>query len=314
MRPEAITHQQAVHAAVSCAACHVGPGAEGFVAAKLGGVRRLAGVVTGRYERPIAVPVRDLPAAVGTCASCHSPARYVGERTRQIKSYADDDGTEEQVTTLTMNVGGGGDEGGGPHGIHWHASPGTRLEYVATDAKREVIPWVRVTDRKGTREYLSDGVTPAQIAAGERRVMDCTDCHNRAGHAVAPTVDRAVDEALATGLLPRLPSIRRQAIAAAGAEYGDEGAALQGIAQQLAQFYGQQADLVGDPRVPQAVAATQRIFSGNVFPAMGVTFGAYPSQLGHTDAPGCFRCHDDEHKTTSGSTIGQDCESCHRLQ
>jgi cytochrome c2 len=29
---------------------------------------------------------------------------------------------------------------------------------------------------------------------------------------------------------------------------------------------------------------------------------------------GCFRCHDDNHKATSGKTIAQDCESCHSMQ
>jgi hypothetical protein len=31
------------------------------------------------------------------------------------------------------------------------------------------------------------------------------------------------------------------------------------------------------------------------------------------DFPGCFRCHDDDHKSTSGKVIGQDCSACHEL-
>jgi nitrate/TMAO reductase-like tetraheme cytochrome c subunit len=312
MEPEATAHRQSVHAGISCASCHVGAGPQGFVEAKLGGVRRLAGVATGRYGRPIPAPVRDLPPASETCETCHVPTRYTGEKTRQIKSYSDDEAATEQVTTLVMKVGGGGFEAGGPHGVHWHASPYTRIEYVATDPKREVIPWIAVTDLRGTREFTAEQITASEVAAGERRVMDCTDCHNRVGHAIAPSADRAVDEALATGLLSRLPFIRREAIAAVSAQYDNRQAALEAIAERLTVFYAKQANAGGN-LLTHAVAATQRVYSNNVFPAMQVTWGSYPSNIGHTDAPGCFRCHDEQHKTSGGRTLTQDCETCHRM-
>jgi len=46
---------------------------------------------------------------------------------------------------------------------------------------------------------------------------------------------------------------------------------------------------------------------------MKVTWGTYINNIGHTDFPGCFRCHDDAHKSTGGETIKQDCGSCHEL-
>jgi hypothetical protein len=37
------------------------------------------------------------------------------------------------------------------------------VEYVATDDKRQVIPWVKITDRQGnSREYAAEGVTPEE--------------------------------------------------------------------------------------------------------------------------------------------------------
>jgi hypothetical protein len=42
-----------------------------------------------------------------------------------------------------------------------------------------------------------------------------------------------------------------------------------------------------------------------------VTWGTYPNNLGHTDFPGCFRCHDGSHTTADGKTIAQDCNTCH---
>ena len=317
MQPEALAHQRSVHASISCASCHIGPGPEGFARAKLGGVRRLNGVMAGSYSRPIPTPVHDLPSASGTCESCHRSTKYVGERTRDIRYYSDDETNTEQITQLTFKVGGGGWERGGPHGIHWHASPTTRVEYIAMDEKRETIPWVRVTDHRGQpREYVADGFSRDTAATASVRVMDCTDCHNRQGHAIAPTIDRAVDDALARDLLPRsLPFIRREAIAALTAAKTDDGTVDRQVADHLSAFYAQAKDQrATDAAIRQAIAATQQLRSHNVFPAMNVTWGTYPSQLGHTDAPGCFRCHDETKKTVTGLVLSQDCEGCHRMQ
>ena len=66
--------------------------------------------------------------------------------------------------------------------------------------------------------------------------------------------------------------------------------------------------------VAAAVAATQFIYRRNVFPQMKVGFGTYANNIGHTDFPGCFRCHDDAKKTSDGRTIKQDCELCHKME
>ena len=48
-------------------------------------------------------------------------------------------------------------------------------------------------------------------------------------------------------------------------------------------------------------------------PEMNITWGTYPNNLGHTDFPGCFRCHDGNHKSKGGDEITQDCNACHAL-
>jgi hypothetical protein len=58
----------------------------------------------------------------------------------------------------------------------------------------------------------------------------------------------------------------------------------------------------------------QQLYATNVFPAMNVTWGTHANNLGHTDSPGCFRCHDDQHKTSDGRVIRQDCDLCHDIQ
>lgn len=316
MEPQAVAHRRSVHASISCSSCHVGEGPPGFLRAKLGGVRRLAAIVTGDFARPIPSPVKDLPEAAATCQTCHNREKYFGELVRPVRSYTDDEFTTEQVTTLVMQAGGGGWEAGGPHGIHWHASPQTRVEFIATDDRRDTIPWVKVTDAAGVREYFTEGVTPEALAAGERHVMDCADCHNRQGHPLAVSLDRAVDEALARGLIPRtLPFVRREVLAALEEVDGDGPTVERRIADRLSAVYATRP--AGGPgagsQIARAIAAAQRIYAANVFPRMNVGWGTYPTNLGHVDSPGCFRCHDDLHRSTSGETISQDCELCHRM-
>jgi hypothetical protein len=129
--------------------------------------------------------------------------------------------------------------------------------------------------------------------------MDCMDCHNRPSHVVAPTPDRAVNEAMGRGAIPlTLPFIHRESVKALKA----------GNSAMLRVFYRSSG-----PDVDRAVGAVQEIHDRNVFPAMKVTFGSYPNNVGHVDSPGCFRCHDGEHKSRDGATIGQDCETCHAI-
>src|SRR5262249_19035181 len=145
------------------------------------------------------------------------------------------------------------------------------VEYIATDDKRQVIPYVRLRDRNGrVREYVADGVTSEQLAKGERRRMDCTDCHNRPSHAVAATPERAVNEAMARGEIPAaLPFVHREVISAVKATYPSQDAAAERIERQLRDFYrasNQQADGANTQDVEKAVAGAQAVYRRNVFP------------------------------------------------
>jgi hypothetical protein len=312
MEPQAVAHRAGPHAGVSCTSCHVGPGAPGFVRAKMGGVRRLVAVVRGDYTRPVPAPVHDLPATSGTCQRCHDPRTWLGDRLRHVPVFNDDEANTDLTEVLTMRAGGGGWARGGPQGAHWHASPDHRVEYVATDASRTTIPWVRMVDRAGrATDFAAGGADPATIPAGERRVMDCVDCHNRVGHPIAVSAARAVDEALASGLLPSIPFARREAVAALEASSASPGG--EPASARARSFYTQHYPaLGGDPRLGRALSALDAIEARHVFPAMKVAYASYPDWMSHTDDKGCFRCHDDDHTSAEGRTISQDCESCHR--
>jgi hypothetical protein len=319
MKPEFIAYQDGPHSRVACVRCHIGAGASWFAKSKVSGARQVLAVTFDTYARPIPPPLDHLRPARDTCEQCHWPEKYHGDRIRRIYEYADDAQNTETVTTLQVHVGGGSERLGIAQGIHWHMNVANQIEYVATDEAHEVIPWVRLTDRTGAvREYVVDGAKREEIAKGERRRMDCMDCHNRPSHVLTSTPERAINELMARGEVPRaLPFAHREAVKALKVSYPSQDAAEQGISRALRDFYrSQPGDLYASrgPEVERAVRATVAAYRRNVFPEMRVQFGTYPNNIGHIDFPGCFRCHDDNHKSQDGKKIGQDCDACHAIQ
>ncbi|MGE3512389.1 MAG: NapC/NirT family cytochrome c [Vicinamibacterales bacterium] len=318
MKPEFSAYQDSAHSRVKCVECHIGPGASYFTQSKLSGTRQIFAVAFNSFPRPIPSPVANLRPARDVCEQCHWPEKFHGDKIERIHEYAEDEKNTETVTELELHVGSGS-ERLGASGIHWHVNPRNVIEYIATDDKRQVIPYVRFTDRTGAvREYRAEGVTDEQLEQGERRLMDCIDCHNRPSHTMAPSAERSVNETLASGEMPvTLPFIRREAARALKTAYPSQEAAVEGIARVLRDFYRTNHEPVYMSRrqdVEKAVLATQNLYRRNVFPEMNVQFGTYPNNIGHMDAPGCFRCHDDGHKASDGKTISQDCESCHTMK
>ena len=319
MEPEYSAFQDGPHSRVGCVQCHIGPGAPWFVQAKISGLRQVLAVAARTYSRPIASPVHNLRPARETCEQCHWPEKFHGDKVKVIREFASDEANTETTTTMQIHVGGGSDKLSIATGIHWHMNVANVVEYIATDEKRQVIPWVRITDRTGAvREFVAEGVTAEELAKGERRTMDCVDCHNRPGHLFDPSADKAVNRAIAMGMIPRtLPFVKREATAALDESYATTQAADEKIAQRLREFYRTNYNAMYMGRrqdVERAVVGTQQLFRKNVFPTMNVTWGTYLNNIGHMDSPGCFRCHDDNHKTKDGKTIGQDCSFCHEGQ
>jgi hypothetical protein len=314
MHPQFTAWGAGPHAAVPCVACHIGEGARGFVHAKLAGVRQLVHVATGSIPRPIPPGAEMGPGAQAqTCASCHQPGRLPGDRLRVFREYGDDEANTETATPLQVHVGA---PASGERAIHWHANPAIRVEYVAADPAGETIPYVRVTDAQGRqKEYVAanapDGVTNL-AAKGERRVMDCIDCHNTVGHPMASAPERAVDSAIAKGLVDRqLPFVRREGVRLVKATYASHEEGARAIDRGLRAFYASHADIDGRA-LARSVSALQDVYRRSVFPVMKVTWGAYPNRLGHTESTGCFRCHDGEHAAADGAVISADCEYCHK--
>lgn len=315
MEPQYVGHQSSAHARVACVDCHVGPGVGAAVESKRAGTRQLWQIATNSVPKPVPSPVRNLRPARFTCENCHFPEKFHGDEVRIFREYGDDEKSTETATTMTMFVGGGSAALGVGTGIHWHMNLSNEIDYVATDPKRETIPYVRLRTSDGTvHEYFAPGTTPESIASGERRRMDCMDCHNRPAHTFAFTPQRGVDNAIAQGRIPLgLPFVRREAVAAVSTEYPDKAAALNAIATRLRDFYKTVPSADGR-LVDRVIVGTQDVWARNVFPGMNVKWGTYPNHISHIDTPGCFRCHDDEHKTRDGRVIKQDCDMCHKEQ
>ena len=56
-----------------------------------------------------------------------------------------------------------------------------------------------------------------------------------------------------------------------------------------------------------------KMFENNIFPAEHVRWDTHLDHIGHMYSPGCFRCHDGEHKTSTDQVITRDCSSCHTI-
>jgi len=185
------------------------------------------------------------------------------------------------------------------------------------DAKRQTIPWVEYRNQNTgeVRTFVADGSTAESVASLPRYQMQCVDCHNRPTHTFE-LPDRAVDRAMGLGRIsPTLPFIKKKAVELLTAKYSSNDEAARVIPATLAGFY-QQSDPAMSSRRSVDIANAGReiadIYNRNVFPDLKVTWGTYPNNLGHTDFPGCFRCHDGSHSTSDKKiTITQDCNTCH---
>jgi hypothetical protein len=317
MQPEFVAYSNSPHARVACTDCHIGPGASFFVKSKLSGAGQVLAVMFNTYPRPIPSPVEALRPARETCEQCHWPQRFGGDKFFIHTEYAADQENSASTSVALMKIGGRSFRGTvGIHGAHVN---GADMQYIATDSHRQVIPQVTYTDKSGKVTVFNSTdikVTPEQLAGGEHRDMDCMDCHNRPTH-IFQLPERALDLAMTQGSVsPKLPFIKKQALEALHRDYPDQATARREIGASLENFYRTnypQTYAADSALLKTAISNVQSIYEQNVFPEMKITWGTYPNNLGHTDFPGCFRCHDGNHTSADGRTISNDCSTCHDL-
>ncbi|MGB5489886.1 MAG: NapC/NirT family cytochrome c [Woeseiaceae bacterium] len=311
MEPEHTAYQRSSHSRVSCAECHIGPGADWFVKSKLDGAWQLVAVAFDLYPRPIPTPLHDLRPARETCEQCHWPTRFVGDKLSVRKHYEEDEANTELTTVLLLKVGG--TAGGGASGIHWHVDRGVQIRY-RSDESRENVYEVEYTNADGEVKLFADRKAPED--GGTWREMDCVDCHNRPSHNYqAPGAE--IDVAIRDGLIDRsLPFVRKEGLRIIDAEYASHEEAREVITAELGEYYRENYPEIATERaedIAEAATALGDIYSVNVFPQMKVWWNTYPEHIGHETSDGCYRCHGKRLRTKEREHISRDCDVCHTV-
>ena len=318
MAPEYATYTQSPHARVGCTECHVEPGPGGFTKAKTRGMVEMYKEVKNIYSRPIPAPVWAMRPIEADCEQCHWPQKFFGGQLQRKMYFMADEHNSPWQIDMNLNIGGGLPHNPRGTGIHWHVW--NKVEYLATDGERQHIPWVRVVDpQTGVATVYNSTTDPLPKNASlknEIRAMDCVDCHNRPTHILRSPSD-SVDLALANGAIDSsLPFIKREGAQALAETYTDRDHALKAIGTRISSFYQKNYPQIYETRqgaIQAAVNELKQIYDRNYFPDMKVRWDTYADNVGHFTSPGCFRCHDGEHKSAEGKVISNDCNACHTI-
>ncbi len=327
MEPQFDRFEASSHANVECAKCHIGPGTSFFVKSKIDGIKQVYAVLFDTYERPISSPVHDLRPARVICEQCHTPSTFRDNIIKNVAHFSSDEANTPTQSTFILKMGGWEEYTGVSEGIHWHIS--APVYYIAADEQRQVMLWVGVEQPDGTMKefYSRDMLTMAQTAfveeayeAGDVRLMDCIDCHNRTAHLI-PEPETVVDQALkADKISDALPYIRREAVALLTPVYPSKEAGYAAI-DGLNEFYQENYATIykdkGD-EVQAAIDELKAIFDESQFPEMGLNWSTTPNNARHTPTLGCFRCHDDKHVNVTedgqeAGVISAKCNMCHTV-
>src|ERR1051326_286304 len=104
--PQYVAYHFSPHARVECTACHIGPGAKSFVAAKFNGLHQVYATMLGKVDRPIDGH-NKIHIDQHTCEQCHWPARFAGNLDRTFTHFLDDTTNTPYSVRLLLKVRGG---------------------------------------------------------------------------------------------------------------------------------------------------------------------------------------------------------------
>jgi hypothetical protein len=316
MEPEFTAWKNSPHAKVKCVECHVGPGAEWYVKAKISGLRQLWVMVKGSWPTPIQTPIENLRPARSTCEHCHWPEKFYAGRQKIFYHYAPNEDNTPREIDMLIKIGGT-PKTPNAMGIHWHI--GREVNYIAGDKKRLTIPYVAVKGADGKITEYMDPAKPLsrdQIAKSEQRLMDCIDCHNKPTH-IYHSPGEEMDRHFASNTIDRsIPYLKKVAVNLLEKPYRTSEEAVAAIEAGINDYYAKNyPDVVRTqgPALTRAIGEIKGIYKRNYFPRMKVSWNTYPNHIGHFYTPGCFRCHDGKHKSPEGKVISKDCTICHTM-
>ena len=327
MAPELKAYHLGSHRDVDCGECHVEPGVIGWVKSKIEGTRQLVSVVMATYPTPIEPPDHQrLPTTADTCQKCHSLNDRSFVALRADTQFQEDEPNTREFVGLMIRPSSG-DAFDVQTSVHWHVL--STFTYTSPDTNSATIDYVTATRGDGSVvEYIAqDKVRVAEdvqpdidlLRDAERNItLNCYDCHNRVGHDV-DNPRQSLNYDLSVGTIdPSLPYIKREGMRILWSSFPDDEAADAEI-DRLADFYRLNYPDVYATKGAQIATAQDHLkvlYRLSATPPMQVTAATYPNNIGHTDWPGCFRCHDGAHlKVVDGvatkETIPSTCSTCH---
>lgn len=314
MHPEFTAYTNSPHGRVKCVECHIGEGAGWYVQSKLSGARQVVKAIANSYERPIHTPVANLRPAEDTCKQCHWPGKYFGTLDLNRTHYLSDEKNSPWKIRMLLNVGAGQ---GQSAGVHAHMNLDQDIYYAAEDERRQKISWVKTVARDGKetlyvtpKSKWKDSAPPPEAV----RKMDCIDCHNRPTHQFQAPY-QFLNKAMQTGAIdPSLPKIKEKAMELVSKKYANTPEAVAAIEKGIRDLY--QTDYPDvyaseSAKIERAIDEVVKLYENNLFPEMKTRWDTHPDNIGHLAAPGCFRCHDDQHVSSAGKAVSKDCRSCH---
>jgi len=313
MPPQDTVYKLSPHANVTCEECHIGR-ASFFdqLWRKKQGIKETYDEVFKLYKYPIYAEA--LRPARETCEKCHQPETFSDDSLRVLSRYANDINNTQSSIYLILKTGGGAKRDGLGLGIHWHIV--NKVEYYATDALSQNIPFIRVYNDDGTTTEYTDvqsGFDKTKLDEGQLKTMDCVTCHNRITHDFkSPTV--SVDDAMTRGLISaEIPFVRQKAVEVLSASYPSRNEAFAAF-DQLGSYYKNSKYYPGHgEQIASAVQALKDIYDQTVFPEQKIDSTTHPNNLGHINSPGCFRCHDGKHLDANNQAIRLECNLCHSV-
>jgi len=315
MPPEYAAYQISPHARIACVECHIGREFVGNqIVRKAGDVRHIVAMTFQTYEYPIRV--KTMRPARETCEKCHSPEKFSDDSLRVISHFRDDEDNTPYDIYLVLKTGGGAKREGLGRGIHWHIV--NKVYYYPSDPEDQSIPFVRVLNEDGSStDYvdIESGFDPSTVEAATLKEMDCITCHNRITHRIY-TPEESLDRAIALGQVSRdIPNIRAKGVAALRGDYADQAAGMAGIAMLKSYYEDEHPDYyrsnVGN--ITDAIEKLQEIYADSVFVHQKVDWDSHPTNVGHIDSPGCFRCHDGKHLNEQQQAVRLECNLCHSV-
>jgi hypothetical protein len=314
MGPQYETHFSSPHAKIKCGECHVNT--IPLFPLTMSGMRNIKGALFHTFPRPIPTPLKATRPSRETCRQCHGKAKSMSSFERRYNYFLTEGDEEWDRWLLRMLISSGCRENQEKSDrVHTHED----VSYVAEDQHRQHITWIKSVDKQGKETvYVTEGSKYAENAPPEEMVrkMDCIDCHSRTSHNFTAPY-RAVNRDLANGSIsPEIPEIKQKAIEVLEKQYTSRSQAVQSIETGLNKYYKEtHPDYYRENKsvISIAVQGIADIYENTMFPEMKIRWDVYPDHVGHLITPGCFRCHDGEHRSSKGEAITRKCNACHTI-